>query len=194
KLLATPTGRSAASSLGERSERDRPGSFVSLVGLCQLVKLLGDKAAQRHSAAGGHDLRVPDGRLVELDGQITLGHVHSVLRGPRNIHVSLAQATSGAARVLITRSGPIPNRSARAQPPSSQSSWPGACASVSMANTQPISTASRSRSSGGSWRSGRQLISTATSWSRQAVNTASASNADCGRPRPTIIRPVQWPS
>ena len=29
-------------------------------------------------------------------------------------------------RVLITRSGPMPNSSARLQPPSTQSSWPSA--------------------------------------------------------------------
>ena len=47
----------------------------------------------------------------------------------------------GALRVLITRSGPLPNSSAQAQPPSSQSSWPGACASVSTANTQRLRAA-----------------------------------------------------
>ena len=88
----------------------------------------------------------------------------------------------------------MPNASARAQPLSSQSSWPGACASVSMANRQPASTARRSSRSGGSWRSGRQLISTATPWSRQAANTASGSKADSGRPRPASSRPVQCPS
>ena len=84
----------------------------------------------------------------------------------------------------MTRSGVIPACSARSQPLSSQSSWPGACASVSMANRQPASAACRSRSSGGSWRSGRQLISTATLCSRQAANTASASNSDCGSAAP----------
>jgi hypothetical protein len=52
-----------------------------------------------------------------------------------------------APRVLITRSGPMPDSSARPQPPSSQSSWPGACASVSIAKTQPIPKARHSRSS-----------------------------------------------
>src|ERR1700733_9111832 len=46
-----------------------------------------------------------------------------------------AGCQGGAARVLITRSGPMPNCSARPQPLSSQSSWPGACASVSIAKT-----------------------------------------------------------
>ena len=44
-------------------------------------------------------------------------------------------------------------------------------------------------------RSGRQLISTATPCSRQAVNTVPGSNTDSGlRPRPPSSRPVQWPS
>ena len=52
------------------------------------------------------------------------------------------------------------------------------------------------RSSGGSCRSGRELISTATWFSTQAANTASASNSEGGRvPRdPCTRRPVQWPS
>ena len=71
-------------------------------------------------------------------------------------------ARSAADLALMTRSGAMPACSARRQPLSSQSSWPGACASVSMANWQPISAASLSSRSGGSCRSGRQLISTAT--------------------------------
>ena len=49
---------------------------------------------------------------------------------------------------------------------------------------------------GGSRRSGRELISTATSKLRQASKTTSGSNVDWGRsPRsPSISRPVQWPS
>ena len=62
----------------------------------------------------------------------------------------------------------------------SQSSWPGARASVRRRQVAPFA-ACRSRSSGGSWRSGRQLISTATPCSRQAANTESASNTDSGR-------------
>ena len=52
------------------------------------------------------------------------------------------------------------------------------------------------RSSGGSWRSGRELISTATFRSAHAAKTASASNSDCGRlPRlPSTSRPVMWPN
>ena len=91
---------------------------------------------------------------------------------------------SAADRVLITRPGSIPASSARAQPLASQSSWPGACASVSMANRQPASTARRSSRSGGSWRSGRQLISTATPWSRQARTPPPGSKADSGLPGP----------
>ena len=50
--------------------------------------------------------------------------------------------------------------------------------------------------SGGSLRSGRALISTATSCSAQAANTRLASNCDSGRlPRePSTSRPVQCPS
>ncbi len=50
-----------------------------------------------------------------------------------------------------------------------------------------------SRSSGGSRRSGRQLISTAVPESAHAAKTVSASKRDCGRPRPVMIRPVQCP-
>src|SRR6185437_5454813 len=63
-----------------------------------------------------------------------------------------------------------------------------------MANRHPVSWASAISRSGGSWRSGRQLISTATSCSTHAVNTFSGSKADSGRPRPMTMRPVQWPS
>ena len=108
-------------------------------------------------------------------------------------------ASASAPRVLITRSGVRPARAARPVPLSSHVNWPGACASVSMANRQPASAASASSRSGGSIRSGRQLISTATPASRHAANTAGASNSDSGlRPRPCrfgpIRRPVQWPS
>ena len=51
---------------------------------------------------------------------------------------------TGAPRVLITRSGPMPDGSARPQPPSCQWSWLGACASVSIAKTQPIPAARHS--------------------------------------------------
>ena len=56
-----------------------------------------------------------------------------------------------------------------------------------------VSTARRSRSSGGSWRSGRELISTAVPVRAQAAKTASASKVDWGRPLPAMSRPVQWP-
>ena len=96
----------------------------------------------------------------------------------------------------MTRSAAMPNFSARTVPLPSQSSWPGACASVSIANRQPASAASPSSRSGGSMRSGRQLISTATPCSRHAPNTAAGSNTDSGRrPRPPpSSRPVQCPS
>ena len=107
--------------------------------------------------------------------------------------LACAPVSSPAPRVLITRSAVIPACSARTVPFASQSSWPGACASVSMANRQPASAASRSSRPGGSRRSGRQLISTATPASRQAPNTASGSKTDSGRrPRPPpSSRPVQ---
>ena len=78
--------------------------------------------------------------------------------------------------------GVTPQANARSQPPSCQSSWPGAWASVSIATWQPASTASRSRRLGGSWRSGRELTSTATPCSAQAANTASGSNSLSGGP------------
>ena len=56
-----------------------------------------------------------------------------------------------------------------------------------------MSRASRSSRFGGSSRSGRELISTAVPYSRQAVKTSSASNSDSGLPFPTTRRPVQWP-
>jgi len=56
---------------------------------------------------------------------------------------------AAALRVLMTWPGWMPYFSARRQPLPSQSSWPGACASVSMANWQPASTASRSSRPGG---------------------------------------------
>ena len=65
-----------------------------------------------------------------------------------------------------------------------------------MENRQPLSRASSSSRVGGSRRSGRELISTATSCSAHAANTALASNSLLGRtPRlPVTSRPVQWPS
>src|SRR5580700_647724 len=139
-------------------------------------------AAQRGAPAAGN---LPQAHLHPRPGQ--LGH-------PRKL------ATSSAPRLLITRSAEMPNFSARTVPLPSQSSCPGACASVSMANRQPASAASPSSRSGGSMRSGRQLISTATPCSRHALNTASGLNTDSGRrPRPPrwptpSSRPVQWPS
>lgn len=44
-----PGGRSPACSVGESFERDGLGAIVSLLGLCQLVELLGNKAAEGHS-------------------------------------------------------------------------------------------------------------------------------------------------
>ena len=54
----------------------------------------------------------------------------------------------------------------------------------------------RSNRFGGSSRSGRELISTATPNRAHAANTSSASNCDSALvPRPPVInRPVQWPS
>ena len=51
----------------------------------------------------------------------------------------------------------------------------------------------RQSSSGGSSRSGRELISTAVPVLAQASITARWSNVDSGLPRPTTILPVQWP-
>ena len=102
--------------------------------------------------------------------------------------------TSSTGHVVTMRSAGMPRRSARSQPSDFMSSWPGACASESMVKRQPRSRASSMSSSGGSQRSGRELISTATSCSRQARKTFSASNCDGGRlPRPPVTSwPVQW--
>ena len=100
---------------------------------------------------------------------------------------SCVQATQLlAGQVLTTRSAGTPQRAARSQPNRCQSSWPGACASVSMANRQPASSARRISRFGGSCRSGRELISTALPCSAQAAKTASASKSLSGRVR----RPV----
>src|SRR5690606_31941138 len=86
-----------------------------------------------------------------------------------------AQSSSRSSGQLLTiRSAGTPRRSARSQPYAWKSSWPGACASVLIANRHPVSIASLSRSSGGSLRSGRLLISTAVLLSTHAVNTALA--------------------
>ena len=91
-------------------------------------------------------------------------------------------------------SGGTPHSAARSQPLRSQSSWPGACASVSMENRQPVSNARRSSRFGGSSRSGRQLISMALSCSTQAANTASASNSLSGRPPASRGAPGRCPA
>ena len=90
----------------------------------------------------------------------------------------------------------MPAASARSHPWSRKSSCPGACASLSIENFTPMSRASSSSLVGGSRRSGRLLISTATSCSRQASKTTFASKVLPGRvPRlPVTRRPVQWPS
>ena len=54
---------------------------------------------------------------------------------------------------------------------------------------QPQSRASVSRSSGGSWRSGRQLISSAVSNCAHAANTTRRRTVDGGRPRPDQLAP-----
>ena len=59
-----PDRRSPACSADESFERDGPGSFVARIGIRQLVELLGNKAAQRHSAMSGHDLCMPDSCLI----------------------------------------------------------------------------------------------------------------------------------
>ena len=97
-----------------------------------------------------------------------------------------------------TRSAGTPHDSARAHPNTCHSSCPGACASVSMVKSHPMSSAMLSSRRGGSSRSGRELISTATPKWRQASNTISASNSDSGRtlpprPRGVTLRPVQCP-
>ena len=91
--------------------------------------------------------------------------------------------------VLTTRSGVTPAASPRAQPYGCQSSWPVAWASVSIEKMQPISTASLSSRIGGSSRSGRLLISTATLNVRHASNTISASNSLSGRPAADQLAP-----
>ena len=97
--------------------------------------------------------------------------------------------------MLTTRSGRTSQAAARSHPYGSQSSWPGACASLSIETRQPASTACRSSRFGGSSRSGREFTSTATPASTQAAKTTSGSNSDSGRFRaPVTIRPVQCPS
>src|ERR1035438_1879864 len=96
-------------------------------------------------------------------------------------------------RAFITRSTGTPTRAACSQPFRCHSSWPGAWASVSTTTLQPRDRANSRRGSGGSRRSGRELISTAVPLAAHAPNTASASKAEGGRPLPTTIRPVQWP-
>ena len=75
--------------------------------------------------------------------------------------VDAHDSRSSTVERLTTRSKGTSAATALRQPRPSHSSWPGAWASVSMAKEHPSSTARRSRSSGGSWRSGRELISTA---------------------------------
>src|SRR3954471_14954611 len=69
-------------------------------------------------------------------------------------------SSRSASHVLTTRSTGTPHSTARSHPLPCQSSWPGACASVSIANSQPVSTARVSSRRGGASRSGRGLIST----------------------------------
>jgi hypothetical protein len=73
-----PGGRSPAGSTSQSLKRDGPRSFVSLIGFYQLIELLGDQAAERHSAVSSNDLRAPDGRVVKLDGQVPFRHYHRI--------------------------------------------------------------------------------------------------------------------
>lgn len=82
----------------------------------------------------------------------------------------------------MIRSGSMPMSAAKPHPHACHSSCPGAWASVSIDTRHPHSSASAVSSSGGSRRSGRQLISTAVSNRAQAANTMSASKRDEGDP------------
>ena len=94
---------------------------------------------------GGAD-RVQAGPLVDVgvgDG-VNLSHMRpygKTVQYASGFSVSGRSRRAGARidQVLTTRSAATPHSAARSQPLRSQSSWPGACASVSMVNTQPVS-------------------------------------------------------
>ena len=90
----------------------------------------------------------------------------------------------------MTRSGVMPNFAARTVRSPASRAGPGRARRCRWRTGSPPRPPGRSSWSGGSRRSGRQLISTATPCSRQAPNTASASNADSGRLRPPAEHPA----
>ena len=133
-------------------------------------------------------LRMQPMLCITMDG---VRPMNLVRRHSRSYFAHVHPTSSFAGMVLMTISAETSHLAARSHPRSCHSSWPGACASVSTASRHPVLIASFSRRVGGSSRSGRELISTATCRSRHSAKTASASNSDSGRPRPTTIRPVQ---
>src|SRR5262249_53024147 len=115
---------------------------------------------------------------------------------------SAVQASrSASGQVFTTVSGGTAQAAARVQPYGCQSSWPGACASVSTLSRQPASTASRSSRFGGASRPRREGVSNAPPNPRQASKTVSAAISDSGRRDgrplspgvPATRRPVQCP-
>src|SRR4051794_79427 len=99
---------------------------------------------------------------------VPLGHVG------RTEWSAVHASRSSILQLFTTDSTGTPHRAARSQPYGCQSSWPGACASVSIDVRQPASTASRSSRFGGAGRSGREVISTPTPNPPQAAKTSSA--------------------
>src|SRR5665213_963916 len=144
----------------------------------QFTGQLGEHRCHRRHDREDHGRMVPGG----------VGRARSYAPCPA---VQARKPSSG--RVFITRSGGTFTRAACSHPWYCHSSWPGAWASVSTTTLQPRDRASSRSGSGGSRRSGRELISTAVPLDAQAPNTASASKVEGGRPLPVTRRPVQWP-
>ena len=188
--IATTRRASSTEVMNGRRRRSnrRAGNWISrafpivsaLIRCCRRERRLGQETARRQVALipsrTGHHLRrsahrphaIPVARLV-LDGAAR----------PVSICLAHQAKSSSAGPVLITRLGSSPNL--------------GSLAAVDLelelsrrvgigvdGNRHPISIAI-CKSLGGSRRSGRELISTATLNVRHASNTTSASKTDCGR-------------
>jgi len=103
-----------------------------------------------------------------------------------------ALVVSGGPIARVDHPGPVRCRlRARLQRLSSKSRWTGACASGRSRKTQPISAASRQQVSGGSCRSGRQLIYHGDDTVAAGAEHRSAVELPgCGRPRAVSSRTV----
>ena len=175
-------GRASRSPRPARRRARRPRPAEPCDDVVRVVVRAGGEAVPR---CGRRRARSRTGRR-----RATRSRQRAVVGGPREQVVDIASVLTtrlggDAARDRALAAVGLPVELARARA--------RRCRSRTRSRSRRASSSSRS---GGSSRSGRELISTATPNCSHAAKTSSASNSDSGRvPRPPVTsRPVQWPS